>query len=221
MPLSLIKMSARLVNIWERYLNVLSPSYLWDALCLFSSGLDLKTSAHLSSIDLYTELYYFTIVTWKTAYYTIVQPVICGLAISHLSSLAEHPALRPLLVDIGIYFQVQDDYLDCFGDVNITGKIGTDIQDHKCSWLIVQAMKLLNDETTRQILRDNYGQKDQMKVDRVKQVYTQLNLQQVYETYEQKTHENIVKRIKEANFDLKELEQLLTQLLYSIRARNN
>ncbi len=53
--------------------------------------------------------------------------------------------------------QIQDDYLDCFGDPEVIGKIGTDIQDNKCSWLVVQALNRCTESERTQLIA-NYGE---------------------------------------------------------------
>ena len=58
----------------------------------------------------------------------------------------EHANAKKILLNMGEFFQIQDDFLDLFGDPSVTGKIGTDIQDNKCSWLVVQCLQQASPE---------------------------------------------------------------------------
>lgn len=55
---------------------------------------------------------------------------------------------------MGHFYQVQDDYLDCYGNPGTTGKHGTDIAVGKCSWLIVVALQRVTSQQ-RKILEVN------------------------------------------------------------------
>ncbi|KAF3451904.1 hypothetical protein FNV43_RR08000 [Rhamnella rubrinervis] len=129
------------------------------------------------------------IVQYKTAYYSFYLPVACALLISG-ANLDNHIEVKNVLVEMGTYFQVQDDYLDCFGDPEKIGKIGTDIEDFKCSWLVVKALELCNEEQ-KKALFENYGKLDPANVSEVKALYKELDLQGVFFDYEKKMYEKL------------------------------
>ncbi|KAG2241449.1 hypothetical protein Bca52824_096566 [Brassica carinata] len=130
------------------------------------------------------------IVQYKTAYYSFYLPVACALLMAG-ENLENHVDVKNVLVDMGIYFQVQDDYLDCFADPETLGKIGTDIEDFKCSWLVVKALERCSKEQT-EILYENYGKPDPSNVAKVKELYKELDLEGVFKEYESKSYEKLI-----------------------------
>lgn len=76
------------------------------------------------------------------------------------------------------------------------GKIGTDIEDNKCSWLIVQALARAS-SAQRQVMDANYGQKDPEKVKIVKALFMDLKLEELYQKYEEESYAKISKLIEE------------------------
>ncbi|ESQ39933.1 hypothetical protein EUTSA_v10000912mg [Eutrema salsugineum] len=129
------------------------------------------------------------IVQYKTAYYSFYLPVACALLMAG-EDLENHIDVKNVLIDMGIYFQVQDDYLDCFADPETLGKIGTDIEDFKCSWLVVKALERCSKEQT-EILYENYGKPDPSNVAKVKDLYKELDLEGVFMEYESKSYEKL------------------------------
>ncbi|KAL4867093.1 hypothetical protein BDV12DRAFT_171945 [Aspergillus spectabilis] len=128
---------------------------------------------------------YMFIVTYKTAYYSFYLPVALALHYLQLASPENLQQAHDILIPLGQYFQVQDDYLDAYGDPEIIGKIGTDIQDNKCSWLVNQALQRASDEQ-RKVLDAAYGRKDGEQEAKVKAIYRELDLETVYKEYEEK-----------------------------------
>lgn len=161
--------------------------------------MDLLTAPE-GSVDLnrFSLERYSLIVQYKTAYYSFYLPVALALILAGVSTDDAFKQARDILVPMGVFFQVQDDYLDCFGRPEVIGKIGTDIQDNKCSWLVVQALKLANKEQ-RLILEENYGKKDESCVSRVKQLYRDIGVESIYRQYEEQSYAQIQKSISQVD----------------------
>ena len=77
-------------------------------------------------------------------------------------------------VEIGMAFQLQDDILDCYADVDVFGKmIGGDISDNKKTYLYLYALDMAIDEDEkelRKLFKMPKG-RDEEKIKRVLEIY--------------------------------------------------
>ncbi|KAI0835326.1 terpenoid synthase [Hypoxylon sp. FL0890] len=147
---------------------------------------DLLTAPEdVVNLDNFSLEKYTFIVIFKTAYYSFYLPVALALHQLNIATPKNLKQAHDILIPMGEYFQVQDDYLDNFGLPEHIGKIGTDIQDNKCSWLVNQALKLATPEQ-RKILEEHYGKKDKAHEAEIKKLYNDMKLEQLYHDYEEK-----------------------------------
>ncbi len=118
---------------------------------------------------------YLTMIELKTA-------VLLGAAIEMGAKLAgaselDQAHLRKYAISSGVSFQLQDDYLDVYGDPKVFGKkVGGDIIQGKKTYLYLRALALM-EESDRVGLVDLYTStsiKDEDKVARVRDIFNEL-----------------------------------------------
>ena len=135
------------------------------------------------------------IVVYKTAYYSFYLPVALALYYLQLATPNNLRQAHDILIPLGEYFQAQDDFLDVYGSAEVIGKIGTDIQDNKCSWVVNEALARTN-PTQRRVLDENYGRKDSDKEARCKEIFKELDIEGVYRDYEERVVQEIRGKIE-------------------------
>jgi geranylgeranyl diphosphate synthase type II len=82
-------------------------------------------------------------------------------------------------INLGIAFQLQDDYLDVYGDVKTFGKqIGGDIVSNKKTYMLISAMEKANYEDKKQLfeLINSTDIENSRKIKEVTEIYNQLNI---------------------------------------------
>lgn len=179
-------------------------------------GLDIMTSDDptLFTLDDYTTARYKAIVKYKTAFYTFSFPVKLGMILAGVTETRVLKEAETILLKVGEYFQIQDDYLDVYGNPDVTGKVGRDIEDGKCSWLVVQALEKGTPEQVS-VLKANYGKDDVDCVKVVKEVFREMGLQGVFATYEEEAYAGICQFIREHRDDFpKDLFLFIVKKIY-------
>ncbi|KAJ6641196.1 Farnesyl pyrophosphate synthase [Pseudolycoriella hygida] len=152
-------------------------------------SLDVQTST--KDITSFTMDRYKAIVEHKTAFYTFYLPVALAMHMAGYTDPEVFRQVKTILLEMGYFFQVQDDFLDCFGNPEITGKIGTDIQENKCTWLSVLCMQRASRDQ-KEIMKECYGKSDPEKVKKIVELYAELGLPHTYTLYEEESY-NLIK----------------------------
>jgi len=143
------------------------------------------------------------IIRYKTAYYSFYLPVALAMYMCNLPTTSSNPNGIPkpydfalsILVPLGEYFQIQDDFMDYSVPPEKLGKVGTDIIDNKCSWCINTALAVAT-PAQREILDTNYGIKNPVSEQRVKDVYNEIGLPERYAKYEEDAYQRLNKLIE-------------------------
>jgi geranylgeranyl diphosphate synthase type II len=160
-----------LVRAYE-YLNKISPAYLSKVLSLFNRtaievcegqqmDMDYESQTNVNMND------YLRMIELKTSVALAASLKVGGL----LGGGGERN--QNLLYEfgkkLGVAFQVQDDYLDAFGDKNKTGKqVGGDILANKKTFLLIHAMESASHKKElEQLIKENSSD----KVEKVVAVY--------------------------------------------------
>ncbi|XP_055311332.1 farnesyl pyrophosphate synthase-like [Sitodiplosis mosellana] len=99
-----------------------------------------------------------------------------------LTGYDNRESIKHICDEMGHYHQCQNDVLDIFDIDGVLQKTTHDIEIGKCSWLAVTCMRRANDEQ-KQIMIENYGKNDSECINRVKQLFIDMNMLELYREF--------------------------------------
>jgi geranylgeranyl diphosphate synthase type II len=124
--------------------------------------------------------------------------------------------------NIGIAFQLQDDLLDVFADPTVFGKeTGNDIISNKKTILLIEALSLASGNIRKNLLKwlnsKDFNRKQ--KIEAVKSIYTELNLEQSVNKKIQNYHEQAVASLQNLPVETYRKSELLAFSTYLMHRR--
>lgn len=161
------------------YLNKIQPQYLHRIIHLFNKtarevcegqqmDMDFEQSSSVSLDD------YIHMISLKTSVLLAASLEMGGIIGGASEGNCKH--LYEFGKNLGIAFQVQDDYLDAFGDPEKFGKdVGGDIRQNKKTFLMLHALEVANQEQRNRLLQlMQLNPPD--KVEQVLQIFRDCNI---------------------------------------------
>jgi len=135
--------------------------------------IDFETQTNVSIPD------YIKMITYKTS--VLVASAMKMGAILADASNEEAEKIYKFGLNLGIAFQLQDDYLDTFGDVATFGKeIGGDINENKKTFLFLKALEVSNDKDKKELLKwYSSNNSSELKVNTVTEIFSKNKIQEL------------------------------------------
>ena len=127
------------------------------------------------------------------------------------ASAREADLLYKFGYDLGLAFQIADDWLDTYGDPAVFGKaIGGDILNNKKSWLLTRALEKAGTERFTEALAMpvSTDAEKEAKITAVKNLYAELNIEQEAKEEIIRFHNQAMGYVKELNLGLIKSEML-------------
>lgn len=121
---------------------------------------------------------------------------------------------------LGLAFQVQDDYLDAFGDPDKFGKqVGGDIKSNKKTFLLIHALETASPECKKQLL-DLLKGNDKNKVDAVLSIFKQCKVDEWAAALKEKFISEAFHHLEDIAV-LSKRKEPLKQLVFFLMQRQN
>ena len=116
-------------------------------------------------------------------------------------------------LNIGIAFQLQDDILDCWSNLEDFGKVtGTDIADNKKTFLYLKSLELAEKDDkeilTKYFSSTNFDKKE--KEDAIKSIYHKLNLKQIAQKLMQDYNNKAMESLDKIGVDNQKKQNLIS-----------
>ncbi|EFO22211.2 polyprenyl synthetase [Loa loa] len=149
-----------------------------------------------------------TITQHKTSHYTYFTPLQIA-ALSTAQPLIIEP-LKRIAYQLGYLFQSKDDYMDCFGDKSIMGKVGNDLRGAKCTWVTCKAVeKLINQPSFLVDFQEHFGKRSITSERRLKDILTHLRVADDFPLFRERCAVEILNSID--HFPMIDLRPILRQ----------
>ncbi|XP_046687816.1 farnesyl pyrophosphate synthase-like [Homalodisca vitripennis] len=185
----------------EYYVDALELFHTVGEKAMLGKVLDMETRGDptLSQFDMTT---YNTISKYRNAYHSFKLPVSLALYMAGIRISELHRQARTIQLEMGNFYQAQCDFFNCYGGGRWHHKRpGHDIEDGRCTWLIVVALQRAT-PTQKKALIENYGKRDEEKVNRVKELYGEIGIPQTYKLYEEHSYELLCNQIQQTSSKL-------------------